>query len=122
MTQNSVRILIAKIPKDRRPVVCSLIGHSNIVSGCLMHVIERRSDGYAPPMSTIRRVLRIAGRKGFRTDWDCVGVLETGALCFGSISDDTRPANLVAIKLSGEYRFMTEREYLALRLLKGMKR
>jgi hypothetical protein len=80
-----------------------------------IHVIERRSDGWAPPMSTIRRVLRIAKKKGFRYDWNCCGVLESGALCFGDLSADETQADLVAVKsciTSGPYRFMTEREYL----------
>ena len=81
-----------------------------------MHIIERSTDGYAPSMSTIRRVLRIAKRKGFRSDWDCVGVLETGALSFGNMADDMKTTNLIAIKLSGEYRFLTEREYYELKL------
>lgn len=81
-----------------------------------IHIIERRSDGYAPSLRTVRRILRIANRRGLRIDWDYVGVLETGALCFGN--GDTMPgtSDLVAIKLSGEYRFMTNAKYLALKL------
>ncbi|MCU1301994.1 MAG: hypothetical protein JWQ87_2278 [Candidatus Sulfotelmatobacter sp.] len=81
-----------------------------------IHVIERRSDGWSPSMRTIRRVLRIAKRKGFRSDWNYAGILETGAICFADISADDSQADLVAIKLSGEYHFMTEREYLDLNL------
>lgn len=81
-----------------------------------IHVIERRSDGYAPPMSTIRRVLRIAKSKGLRSDWNFVGVLETGALSFGDISHAEPTTDLIAMKLSGTYKFMTDREYLELRI------
>ena len=83
----------------------------------MMHIIERRSDGYAPPLRTIRYVLRRAKKKGLRTDWDCCGVLETGALSFGCISEEKmRLSDLVAVKLSGEWEFFTDREYLALKL------
>ncbi|HTS04771.1 MAG TPA: hypothetical protein VMP68_04245 [Candidatus Eisenbacteria bacterium] len=77
-----------------------------------MHVIERRFDGYAPPMSTIRYVLRQAAKKGFRVDWDCCGVLEDGSLSFGCISGkERRLSNLIAMKVSGKWRFFTDREY-----------
>ena len=39
MTQSNVNILIAKVPKDKRAnVVCSLIGHSRIVTGCFGYI------------------------------------------------------------------------------------
>lgn len=83
----------------------------------VMHIIERRSDGYAPTLRTIRYVLRRAARKGFRVDWDCCGVLETGALSFGCVSEEVmRVSDLVAVKLSGKWEFFTDREYLALKL------
>jgi hypothetical protein len=82
----------------------------------IYNIVERRSDGWRPSDQVIRYVLRLAKRKGFRSDWNYMGVLETGALCFSHLSDDPRQADLVAIKLSGEYRFMTEREYLDLKL------
>ena len=87
------------------------------VAKITMHVIERRSDGYAPPLRLIRYVLGRAKVKGFRTDWDCCGVLETDALAFGYISEEAmRPSDLIAVKLSGEWRFFTDREYLDLLL------
>ena len=88
-----------------------------------MHIIERRSDGYAPPMRTIRYVLRCAAKKGFRVDWDCCGVLETGALSFACIAEDlSRPSDLIAVKLSGEWQFFTDREYLALKIPVGAQK
>lgn len=39
MTQNSCRILLAKVPKARKKaVLCSLVGHSNITEGCFGYV------------------------------------------------------------------------------------
>jgi len=86
-----------------------------------IHVVERRVDGFAPPMSTIRRVLRIAASKGFRSDWNYCGILESGALSFGDISADDG-VSLIAVKLSGEYRFVTDSEYLDLKLPSDVRR
>jgi len=84
--------------------------------GSYMHVIERRRDGWAPPMRVIRYVLRRAKAKGFRSNWNYCGVLDSGALCFADLGADLNQADLVAVKVSGEYKFMTEREYLDMRL------
>jgi hypothetical protein len=79
-------------------------------------VIERRRDGFRPSMNMILGVMREAKRQGFRSDWDCCGVLDSGALLFGCLADDMKPTNLIAVNFSGEWNFYTEREYYALRL------
>lgn len=39
MTQSAVRTLLAKVPKDSKAkIVCSLIGHSRIVSACFGYI------------------------------------------------------------------------------------
>ena len=77
-----------------------------------IHIIERRSDWYAPSLPTIRRILALAKAAGFRSDWDYCGVLEDGALSFGSSGDNLK-VNLIAVRVRrGKYEFMTEREYL----------
>jgi len=87
------------------------MSYLDLLHASAMHVIERRRDGYRPTVKQIAAVLKEARKLGFRTEWVYCGVLDDGSLSFGNPEE----TNLVAFKQHGEpWRFMTEREYLAL--------